>query len=109
MAQQDEKVEWKETDHGETAPKKRLRDRIPNNKRYQVISFYVIVTCIVIYILARIAGNIDKIGLAIGSGLHWMRIIFIPLFWGFALAYLFSPVVRFFRRHLEKKIGRAHV
>lgn len=82
--------------------KKRFRDRLPSNKRYQVISFYVVVTCIIIYILARVAGNIDKIGFAIGSGLHWMRVIFIPLFWGFALAYLFAPAVSFFRRHLEK-------
>ena len=81
---------------------KHFRDRIPNNHRYSVISFYVVFTVVVIFILIRIGDNLDKIALALGAGFHWMRVIFVPLALGFALAYLFAPIVRFFRRRLEK-------
>ncbi len=73
---------------------KHFRDRIPNNHRYSVISFYVVFTVVVIFILI--------IALALGAGLHWLRVIFVPLALGFALAYLFAPVIHFFRRRLEK-------
>ena len=81
---------------------KHFRDRIPNNHRYSVISFYVVFTVVVIFILIRIGDNLDKIALALGAGLHWLRVIFVPLALGFALAYLFAPVIHFFRRRLEK-------
>ncbi|MCI6766680.1 AI-2E family transporter [Porcincola intestinalis] len=91
-------------DAGKGTPKqeKHFRDRIPNNHRYSVISFYVVFTVVVIFILVRIGDNLDKIALALGAGFHWMRVIFVPLALGFALAYLFAPIVRFFRRRLEK-------
>ena len=52
---------------------KHFRDRIPNNHRYSVISFYVVFTVVVIFILIRIGDNLDKIALALGAGFHWMR------------------------------------
>lgn len=81
---------------------RKFRDRLPNNRRYSVISFYVVITFIIIYILAKIGDNLDKIALAIGGGMRWLRVILIPLALGFALAYLFAPIVKFFRRRLEK-------
>lgn len=81
---------------------KKIRSRLPSNHTYSVISFYVIVTFIAVFVLAKIGNNLDRIAMALGAGLHWLRIIFIPLALGFAIAYLFAPVVRFFRRRLEK-------
>lgn len=81
---------------------KRIRDRFPNNHKYSVISFYVVFTFVLMFILYKVGSNLDKIALALGAGLHWLRVIFIPLALGFALAYLFAPVVRFFRRRIEK-------
>lgn len=81
---------------------KKIRDKLPSNHKYSVISFYVIITFIAIFVLAKIGNNLDKIAMALGAGLHWLRVIFIPLALGFGIAYLFAPVVRFFRKRLEK-------
>lgn len=82
--------------------KKKLKDRIPNNHHYSVISFYVVITFIIIFILTRIGDNLDHIAMAVGAGLHWLGVILVPLALGFALAYLFAPVVRFFQKRIAK-------
>ena len=67
---------------------KRFRDRIPINHQYTVISFYVIVTVLLIFILVRIGTNLDHIALWVGTGLKFLRVIFVPLGLGYAIAYL---------------------
>ncbi len=81
---------------------KRLRDRLPSDHRYSVISFYVVATFVIIFILTKIGNNLDRIALALGAGMHWLRVILIPLGLGFALAYLFAPVVHFFQRQISR-------
>lgn len=82
--------------------RKRLRDKLPSNHKYSVISFYVVATVIVIFILTKIGNNLDKIALTFGAGMRWLRVILIPLALGFALAYLFAPVVHFFQRYISR-------
>lgn len=78
----------------------KLKDRM--NPKYTQLSCYVIVTCIIIYILSRVADNIDIIFGAIGSGLHWLHVILKPLIFGFAIAYILAPAADFFEHQLEK-------
>ena len=57
--------------------RKRLRDKLPSNHKYSVISFYVVATVIVIFILTKIGNNLDKIALTFGAGMCWL--------WGFLI------------------------
>lgn len=78
----------------------KLKDKL--NPKYTQLSAYVIVTCIIIFILSRIADHIDVIFMGIGSGLHWLNIILKPMIYGFGVAYLFAPLADFFQRQLQK-------
>ncbi len=78
----------------------RWRDHF--NPKYMQISVYVIITCVVIYIFARVADNIGDIVHAVSVGLKWMGVLFRPLFWGIFLSYVLHPVMHFVKKQLEK-------
>lgn len=79
--------------------------RPESNSKYSQISFYTILTVVVIFIIVRIFDHLPAIFGAIGSGLHWLGVILRPLIWGFFLAYLLYPVTNFFQRQLKKIPG----
>ena len=72
------------------------------NPKYTQISLYVIFTCIIIFILSRIADHIDVIFLGLGQGLHWISVLLRPLIIGFGLAYLSAPLADFFEQRFSK-------
>ena len=77
------------------------------NKKYTLISIYVIVTAIIIYILSLIAKNAPIIFQYIMDRLSWLARVTKPIVIAFVFAYIFDPVIEFFERTYEKiKIGR---
>ncbi|SHO54194.1 Predicted PurR-regulated permease PerM [Anaerocolumna xylanovorans DSM 12503] len=66
------------------------------NKRYTLISIYVIITCIIIYILSLIAKNAAGILSQLLHMLNWVMRVAKPIAIAFVLAYLLDPVVNFF-------------
>lgn len=66
------------------------------NKRYTLISVYVIITCIVIYILSLVAKNAKDILTGLLGMLNWVMGVAKPIAIAFILAYLLDPVVNFF-------------
>lgn len=66
------------------------------NKRYTLISIYVIITCIIIYILSLIAKNAAEILSQLLDMLNWVMRVAKPIAIAFVLAYLLDPVVNFF-------------
>jgi len=77
----------------------KLKDNL--NPKYTQLSLYVIVTCIIIYILSRIADHMNVILTAIGNGLGWVFMILKPAAWGFFFAYFLAPAVDFCERHFS--------
>ena len=79
---------------------KRLRDGM--DYHYTRIAIYVVVSACLIFILFRIIRNFEVVLQTVASGMHWLGVILTPLIAGFILAYIVSPVVRFFQRRLKK-------
>ena len=63
--------------------------------KYTRVSFYVVITFMMIYLLMKIADNIGGIFSAIGSGLNWLNVLMKPLGWGSVISYLLFPVTEF--------------
>ena len=82
---------------------KKLRPE--TNSKYAQISFYTILTVVIIFILARIVDHLPAFFGAVGSGLHWLGVILRPLVTGFFIAYLLYPLTNFFQRQLKKVPG----
>ena len=72
------------------------------NKKYTLISIYVIITAVVIYILGLVATNIPTILSVILEKLNWFFSVIKPVILGFVFAYLMEPVVSFFEKKLEQ-------
>lgn len=72
------------------------------NKKYTLISLYVIVTAIIIYSLSLVAKSFPSILAGIMSQLGWFMSVTKPVVIGFAIAYLFDPVVNFLEKRFEK-------
>ncbi len=72
------------------------------NKKYMDLSFYVVLTCIIIYILSRIADHAGDIAISIGRGIGWFSAIMKPVVIGFVIAYLFYPLLL----KIEKLVGK---
>lgn len=77
----------------------KIKDKF--NKKYTLISMYVIFTCIVIYILGLVATNAPTILSVIMEKLSWVLRVIKPLILGFIFAYLLEPVVQFFDKKLQ--------
>ncbi len=72
------------------------------NLRYLNISLYVIMTCVVIYILSRIADNAGVIFAGATRGVTWLSAILRPVVIGFVIAYLCYPLTL----KMEKFVGK---
>ena len=72
------------------------------NRKYTQISFYCVITVLIIYFSIRFFDNIGGIFSAIGVGIKWFGILFKPLAYGFAISYILFPVTEF----LEKKLSK---
>jgi len=72
------------------------------NLRYLNISLYVIMTCVVIYILSRIADNAGVIFAGATRGVTWLFAILRPVVIGFVIAYLCYPLTL----KMEKFVGK---
>jgi predicted PurR-regulated permease PerM len=72
------------------------------NQKYSQISWYIIWTVVISYLILQILSHLGLIGSAIGTSLSWMNILFKPLILGFALAYLLYPLDNFFQKQFQK-------
>ncbi|WP_051685569.1 AI-2E family transporter [Clostridium sp. KNHs205] len=72
------------------------------NKRYTLISIYVIITASIIYTLSLLAKNAPFFLTIILSGLNWIMGVAKPIAIAFVFAYLLDPVVNFFENLFEK-------
>ena len=75
------------------------------NSKYAQISFYTILTVVIIFILTRIFDHLPAFFGAVGGGLHWLGVILQPLITGFFIAYLLYPLTNFLQRQLKKIPG----
>jgi predicted PurR-regulated permease PerM len=78
----------------------KLKDKM--NKQYTQIAVYVIITCIVIYILSLVASNAPAILDDVFERLSWIFSVIKPVIFGFIFAYLIEPVVSFFEAQYRK-------
>lgn len=72
------------------------------NKRYTLISVYVIITCIIIYTLSLIAKSAPLIFAKLLDSLNWVMGVAKPIAIAFVMAYLLDPVVNFFENLYAK-------
>ena len=73
-----------------------------NNAKYSLISRYVVLTVVIIFIFYQIIWNLKTILSMVGFALSWINVLLKPLFIGFAIAYVFYPFVDFFEKQLSK-------
>lgn len=78
----------------------RWKDKI--NQKYTQISIYVIITCLIIYILGVIITRMPQIANVVIEKLTWVMAVIKPVIIGFAFAYILNPVVDFFERRYQK-------
>lgn len=74
------------------------------DKKYTLISAYVILTAVIIFIIAYIIIRIDSIFSTLISFLKLFVKLLSPLFLGIAIAYVIDPLVVLFERGLRKII-----
>ncbi|MDF2588707.1 MAG: hypothetical protein K0S41_2548 [Anaerocolumna sp.] len=72
------------------------------NKRYTLISIYVIITCVIIYCLSLVAKSAPTIFAMFFIALKWVVRVAKPIVFGFVFAYLFDPIVGFFEKRFDK-------
>jgi predicted PurR-regulated permease PerM len=72
------------------------------NKRYTLISIYVIVTAIIIYCLSLVAKAAPVIFMEIMARVNWLMKVCKPIVLGFVFAYLFDPLNNFFEVRYER-------
>ncbi|MBB5197979.1 AI-2E family transporter [Anaerocolumna cellulosilytica] len=72
------------------------------NKKYTLISIYVIVTAIIIYCLSLVAKAAPVIFMVIMERVNWLMKVCKPIVLGFVFAYLFEPLNNFFEVRYEK-------
>lgn len=72
------------------------------DKKYIKISFYVIVTSLIVMILNRLIGDIPEIFKKVSYGLSWMIQVLKPVAIGFVMAYLLEPIVSLLENRIEK-------
>lgn len=72
------------------------------NKKYAVISAYVIITALIIFILARATFEIENILKALKGVFQYLGKILIPVFIGVIIAYITNPMVVFIEKMLKK-------
>ncbi len=78
----------------------KLNDKL--NKRFTLISIYVIVTAIIIYCLSLVAKNAPTIMSEVMDRVQWIAKVAKPILLAFVFAYLFDPVIGFFETQYKK-------
>ncbi len=76
------------------------RDKI--NRKYMLISLYVIITVVIIYALKLVMDNASDIMRMLVVGVRWIFRVSKPIVLGFVFAYLMEPVVSFLERRYRK-------
>lgn len=71
-------------------------------RQYRLIAEYVIGTVVVCYILLHLTDNVGLVLKAAGRGIRMVGMLLQPLFWGFVLAYILSPLVGACERRLRR-------
>ena len=77
----------------------KLKDNL--DPKYSRISFYVIGTALIVYILFRVVGDFGGFIGTIGKGLGWILTLLTPVFWAFMLAYLLKPLCDWIQKKLK--------
>lgn len=72
------------------------------NKNYALVVFYVLVLALLYNLGVRIFDHFPELGNYFQTLFPWASQVFSPLFLGFAIAYLLSPICRFFEKILSK-------
>ncbi len=75
------------------------------NRKYTMISIYVIITAVIIYCLSLVAKNAPSIIKEILDSLGWLLKVAKPIVIGFAFAYLLDPLNNF----LEEQYGKIRI
>ncbi|MDF2511710.1 MAG: hypothetical protein K0S04_1576 [Herbinix sp.] len=78
----------------------RWKDKI--NHKYTQISIYVIITCLIIYILGVVITKMPDITHVVIEKLTWVMAVIRPVIIGFAFAYILNPVVNFFEKRYQR-------
>lgn len=76
--------------------------KLPWDKEYLKISFHVIFTVLMIYILARIVGNLASAKEIVYAMIAKILSVFAPLFVALIFSFLMNPAVDFFQKKWEK-------
>lgn len=87
---------------GERLSEEERADLANKRRNYSLIARYVILTVVVSYILILAAGNLGPILKTLGRVTGTVGRLLSPLFWGFILAYILMPGVRFFEKKLRR-------
>ena len=72
------------------------------NKKYALLLFYFLLAAFLYHIGIRVLDHFSGAGAKLQNLFSWLPKVFSPLFLGFAIAYLLSPLCHFFESLLEK-------
>ena len=72
------------------------------NKKYALGVFYLLLLALLYQLGIRFLDNFPQLGSHLATLFPWASQVFSPLFLGFAIAYLLSPICRFFEKMLSK-------
>lgn len=72
------------------------------DKRYIKVSFYVIITAVIIKCLSQVADDAPSIVRWLMTKIQWILRVLKPVAVGFILAYLANPVIKFFEKKIQK-------
>lgn len=82
--------------------------KLPWDKKYLIISFHVVITLILVYMLkycvdflAYVVSNLDEIFTSVFGGLKWILSIFSVVALAFIFSYLLDPIVEFFQNKFD--------
>lgn len=72
------------------------------NKKYAIVSLYVIATVSIIFIIACVIFQIENIFKSVASALNYIGKMLTPIFVGFIIAYITNPMVEFIEKMFRK-------
>ncbi len=76
--------------------------KLPWDKQYLKISFHVVFTVLLIYILAGVAGNLSSVKRIVFATTSKMISVFAPVLVALIFSFLMNPMVDFFQKKWEK-------
>lgn len=72
------------------------------NRKYALLVFYILLAAFLYHIGIQILDHFSGVGENLQNMFSWLPQVMSPLFFGFVLAYLLSPLCHFFEKILEK-------